>query len=582
VNAPADPSPREPVSLGLVVWTLAAVAALGVGVGRPALIEPDEGRNAAIAAEMATTGDLVVPRLGGLPYLDKPFLFFALVAGSLELLGPSELAVRLPALLSAWLTVALVWWFGARLLGRGAGVLAALATATTPLFVAFARTAIFDATLCLLITAALFCFFLALEEGSDQHEEERAPPGAGSARRFLYGGWLAMALGVLTKGPVALAVPLLVVVPWAIWRRRGRRVLALGPVLGFFVLVAPWVAAVELREPGFLRYVALTETWARLTSDTLERAEPWWFFVPFVVAGCFPWSVVALAARDSRGGDGVDRRRSLLVFLALWAVLPFLLFSLSRSKQPQYVLPLVPAFALLAAAGWHAGRARRGALAGALGWALLAVPVLLVSLQVIPVDTRVDAETSAGIYRTGILIGTSALVASVLTLLVVAAPSARGGRSDLAAMTLTLPMMLFPWIVAESLGEVAEIRSSRGIALALAERMRDGDRLIGIETYSPTLSFYLGRPILVSTADGAPYRSNYLLHEHPRLLAAGAGSLRPATFWRETLAACSGSDFFVVDRRWSRPRAELEAGGLEPFHEAFRLLAYGPCRSGPR
>ena len=185
----SDPGPSpERAPRWLVGWTVAAILMLGVGLGRPALIEPDEGRNAAIAAEMARSGDLVVPRLEGLPYLDKPFLLFALIAGSLELFGRSELAVRLPALLSSWLTVALVWWFGARVLGRRAGVIAALATATAPLFLAFARTAIFDATLALLVAASLMGLFLAVEESAE----------TAARRRWIYGAWLAMGLGVLT------------------------------------------------------------------------------------------------------------------------------------------------------------------------------------------------------------------------------------------------------------------------------------------------------------------------------------------------------------------------------------------------
>ncbi|HVS62348.1 MAG TPA: glycosyltransferase family 39 protein [Thermoanaerobaculia bacterium] len=577
--------PSDGVSPWLVAWTLAAVAMLGVGLGVPALIEPDEGRNAAIAAGMVSSGDLVVPRLEGLPYLDKPFLFFALIAGSLELFGHSEVAVRLPALVSAWLTVALVWWFGTRWLGRRRGVVAALATATTPLFVAFARTAIFDATLCLLITASLIGLFCAVE-GDDSRPEsdpERRARAVPLRRRWLYGAWLAMALGVLTKGPVALAVPLLVAVPWAVWRRRAGRIASPGALLVFAAVVAPWVIAVEVEEPGFLRYVAVTETWERLTSDALERAEPWWFFVPFVAAGFFPWSALALSARCGRaGGAAPDSRRSLVLFLALWAVLPFLLFSLSRSKQPQYVLPLVPAFALLAAAGWGEGGDRRGAVAGALGWILLAVPLMLVGLEVVPVDTRVDAETSAGIFRTGILLAVAALLGAGATLLLLVAVRAGARRGDLALMALTLPMLLFPWIVGDSLREIAEIRSSRGMARALALRMEAGDRLIGIESYSPTLSFYLGRPILVSTRDGAPFRSNYVIHEYRRLVARADAALQPPGWWRTALADCSGSDFFVLDRRWSQARAELEAAGLAPFHEAFRLLAYGPCEKVSR
>jgi 4-amino-4-deoxy-L-arabinose transferase-like glycosyltransferase len=625
VSAPSDPSPtRPPASVWLLAWTLLAVAVLGLGLAGPALIEPDEGRNAAIAMEMARGGDPWLPRLEGLPYLDKPFLFFALIAGSIRLLGPHELAVRLPALLSAWATVALVGWFAARRLDRRAGTVAALAVATTPLFVAFARTAIFDSTLCLLVTAALLCFHCAVEDGVEegavrdaqarsargpqarsargpqarsargpQARSARGPqarsargPQARSARGprgrwWVVAAWAAMGAGVLVKGPVALAVPLLVVLPWAAWLGRLRRVASPLALLAFAALVAPWTWAVERELPGFLRYAAITETWQRMTSDALERSEPVWFFLPFVLAGFFPWSVVALAGAPGAWrarGRGAETR--LAVFLALWVILPLLLFSLSRSKQPQYVLPLAPAVALLAAWGLRGGGARRGAVAGAAGWAALAVPLLLAGLQVIPVETRVDDETSAGIYRAGLGLGVAALAAAFATVLAWRSRL----RLDLVLTTLTLPVVLFPWITAPSLREIAEIRSSRGVARALAERMTPASRLIGIETYSPTLSFYLGRPTLVSSRDGDPFRSNYLLHAYPRLVDPASGSLRPGGWWRQALADCASPDFFVVDRQQSDARAELEAAGLEPFYEAFRLFAYGPCRppSGTR
>jgi 4-amino-4-deoxy-L-arabinose transferase-like glycosyltransferase len=301
-----------------------------------------------------------------------------------------------------------------------------------------------------------------------------------------------------------------------------------------------------------------------------------WFFLPFVIGGFFPWSVVALVtavARWRARAVGAAQTR-LVVYLTLWVVLPLVLFSLSRSKQPQYVLPLVPAVALLAAWGLGGRGARRGLVGGAIGWLVLAAPLVLVGLRVIPIDTGVDAHTSDGILRVGLALGGAALVAAVATPL--ALRSTRLG--DLALMTLALPVVLFPWITAHSMREIAEIRSSRGIAGALAERLEPNSRVIGVETYSPTLSFYLGRQTLLSSRDGAPFRSNYALHQYSRLVDSSSGTLRPAGWWRQALVECRTPDFFVVDRQRTSQRAELEAAGLTPFFEAFRLLAYGPCQ----
>jgi len=169
---------------------LAAAVALGWRLGAVRLLDPDEGRNAEVAREMAQRNDYLLPHLDGLPYLDKPVVYFAAAAAAMEVLGPNETAARLPAYLATLATLALVAWFARRRWGADAGWLAALALATMPMPLAYARTAIFDSTLSLCTTAAILAFF-----------EER-PVLA----------WAAMGAGALTKGPVALLVPLAAIV----------------------------------------------------------------------------------------------------------------------------------------------------------------------------------------------------------------------------------------------------------------------------------------------------------------------------------------------------------------------------------
>src|SRR5947207_6985510 len=131
----------------LPMLLLAAALALGFNLGGYPLFDPDEGRNAEVAREMAATNDYVLPHLDGLPYLDKPIVYFAAAAATMEVLGPTETAARLPAYLFTLATLVIVWWFGARRWGRDAGWLAALALARMPLVLAYARTTIMDSAL---------------------------------------------------------------------------------------------------------------------------------------------------------------------------------------------------------------------------------------------------------------------------------------------------------------------------------------------------------------------------------------------------------------------------------------------------
>jgi 4-amino-4-deoxy-L-arabinose transferase-like glycosyltransferase len=330
-------------------WLLLA-AALAWGLGAYPLLDPDEGRNAEVAREMMASGDFVLPRLDGLPYLDKPVLFFAADALAQRALGANEAAARLPSLLFALATAALTGWFAGRLFGRRARPIAALAALAAPLPIAFARTVIFDSMLTFFVVLALCAFYLAVEARAAR----RAAAGGSSGLGWTVLAWGAMGLGVLTKGPVALAVPLLAAAPFAIVRRASR---AVWHPLGFAVLalaVAPWIWAVSLQVPEFLHYALVVETFRRVTTPEMNREGPVWVFLPFLIAGALPWSVLVLAGwRRSVWPRGAGRRLDPpRLYLLLWIALPLALFSLSHSKRPQYILPLLPAVALLAAKVW--------------------------------------------------------------------------------------------------------------------------------------------------------------------------------------------------------------------------------------
>jgi len=145
---------------GLPLLVLAAALALGWNLNGYRLLDPDEGRNAEVAREMAGSNDYLIPHLDGLPYLDKPIVYFAVTALAMKMLGPTETAARLPAYLATLATIALLVWFGRRRWGPDAGWLTGLAFATMPLTLAYAHTAIVDSTLTLCTTAAIVCFFL--------------------------------------------------------------------------------------------------------------------------------------------------------------------------------------------------------------------------------------------------------------------------------------------------------------------------------------------------------------------------------------------------------------------------------------
>jgi len=550
--------PPRPLAAPTWLVLLAAVA-LGWQLGRHHLLDPDEGRNAEVAREMAQSNDYLVPRLDGLPYLDKPIVYFAAAAGAMELLGPTETAARLPAYLATLATLALLAWFAGRRWGLAAGAIAALAYATTVLPLAYARTAIFDSTLTLCTTAAILWF------------AEDRPAAA----------WAAMAVGALTKGPVALAVPLLALVPHA--ALAGLSVRRLFPWRGlalFAAIALPWCIAVSLREPDFPRYVFVRETFERVTTRAFHRAAPLWYYLPIFPIAAFPWIAPALARVRHAGAAWRARRdpeAAEPLLFACWVLVPLLFFTLNQSKLPQYVLPLVPAVALAATRnlvvhGAATGARGYAAVAAVLGAALLALPRWL------PVPLALTPAEKAAIPPAAAALGAVTLASAAL----VAVGAWRGlGRTTLAGYAAVV--IAIPFASGRLLAAVGDDRSAAALAAAVAAalgRTAPAGAVLGVAAYPPSLPFYLGRPVAVATATGAELTSTYIADHAERLRTAPGSPLLPAGYWRDVLERCPVPTVFVAKADNRAARAAL-AAALPLVAAGGRYAAYGPCRPRP-
>ena len=374
---------------------LVAAVALAWNLRGYRLLDPDEGRNAEVAREMAQSRDYLVPHLDGLPYLDKPIVYFAASAGVMALLGPTELAARLPAYLATLATIALLVWFARRRWGEDAGWLAGLAYATMVLPLAYARAAIFDSTLTLCTTAAILFFF-----------EGRA-----------IAAWAALGVATLTKGPIALALVLFAVVPHAL--ATGSPVRRLFPWRGlavFALVTLPWFLAVTLRHPEFPSYVFVRETFQRMTTSSFHRTAPFWYYLPILPVAAFPWIVPALAgvgrARDLWRARREPAAREPLL-LTSWVIVPLLFLTLNQSKLPQYVLPLMPAFAL----GATRSIVTRGIGTATRAYAVIALVAgmgLVALTRWLPAPLDLTPAEKAAIPPTAVALGLVVLLSAVL------------------------------------------------------------------------------------------------------------------------------------------------------------------------
>ncbi len=551
----------------LPVLLLAAALALGFDLGGYPLFDPDEGRNAEVAREIAATNDYVLPHLDGLPYLDKPIVYFAAAAASMEVFGPTEAAARLPAYLFTLATLALVVVFVRRRWGADAAWLAALALATMPLVMAYARATIMDSALSFCTTLAILAFW-----------DER-PVLA----------WAAIGLGSITKGPVAILIPLATLIPYALLT--GRPVRRLFPVaaLGVFAVVAlPWFLAVSHRIPEFPHYVFVRETFERVTTTRFHRTAPFWYYFPIIPVAAFPWIVPALARCKNWRWAWLARRVNPFaqesIFLTCWVLGPLLFFTLNQSKLPQYMLPLMPPFALAAARiltrdatelGGGIGVARNvyAAIAATFGVALALLTVWL------PVPLSLTPAERAAIPPTALALGIALLVSATMVWYAGRAPA--HPRPALAVMGYALTVIVMPIVSGRLLGAVGEDRSAATLARVIQNvRPRAGDaqevEVVGVSAFPTSLPFYLRRPVAVATASAQELTSNFIVDYQDRFRADSTSPLKPADYWRERARTCRTPTVFVVRANDARRRAELDPV-LPLLAVEGQYAAYGPC-----
>jgi 4-amino-4-deoxy-L-arabinose transferase-like glycosyltransferase len=534
------PTDRVAPSRILRPWLLVVIVAIAVHLGSVPLFDSDEGRNAEVARAMAETNDYVVPRLNGLPYVDKPVIYFAAEAALMEVLGPTELAARLPAYLFTLATGAMIFWFARRLWGGDTPWIATIVFLAMPFTIAFARIVIFDSALTFFAVVGLVGCYLAVEEGN---------------RRWAILAWAAMGLAMITKGPVTFVLVLFVAMPYA-WRRGGLRVLF--PITGlalFAAIVGPWVWGVSRVVPDFLQYVLFTETAARMTTPDLERTGPPWFFLPYLVAGALPWSIVAMASWRS-----VRDKRSELLYLLLWIAIPLTFFSLSQSKLPQYILPLMPAIALVIARVWPETRTRAASvLVAAIGCVLFTAPFVLHRTEMKP-------EVAAVADDTAIVLGIVFVLAGVAALFV--------RRKELVLVALTIPFISLPLITNPLMLSLSERRSMKSFVADLTPYLDPQTKIIGVEAYTGSLAFYLGRPVILLSDDASELTSNYLVSISDDLPRDASSAIREESYFDATVRDCCTPRIYIVRIRDGNRRAVLESLGWRAVADSARLVAY--------
>jgi len=375
MGARAHPSGRGPdaaasPSRAHMIFLLVLCALLFfLGLGALGLTDRDEGSNAEAAREMVASGDWLTPTLNGTPRFAKPILIYWLIACSYLVFGVSEFTARLPSALFGTLLVLMQYAFATRLLGPTVGFRAALMLLLNFEVLAIGRMVLTDMVLVFFTTLSIFSFFLAME-------------GEGRAKRWYWGFYVGVALATLTKGPVGVLVPLLAVIPYLLFTRRWREVVAecrlLTGTAVFLLIAAPWYAAMFLLHGAGYAASARGDTLTRFFSVIGGHGGTILFYIPILLFGFFPWSGFLPSALVEALRERQDPQRALQALCAVWILGVFLFFTLSSTRLPHYIAPLFPAAALLVAASWDRSLSAEGGRAGSVSfWLTLGVGCLL-------------------------------------------------------------------------------------------------------------------------------------------------------------------------------------------------------------
>ncbi len=312
------------------------------------LVRPDEGRYTEIAREMAESGDFVTPRLNGLKYFEKPPLQYWTTALAISVFGQNEFTARWWPLFSGFLGLGLVWLTVRALAGRDvAWVTVGLLGAMIYYFI-IAHINTVDMSLAAFMTLTM----VGLIRGFGVDGQS-----ANATRSWMIAAWAGAAFAFLSKGLIGIVLPGAIFVLYVLvsrqWRLLTRMEWIWGP-LAFVLIALPWPLLVQGANPEWAHFFFIYEHFERFSNTEHGRDGALYYFVPILLVGLLPWTpaVLAFLRRDGRAAireTYAKAQMNVPLFLAIWCAFLFVFFSISRSKLPSYLLPSVPAFAMLLA-----------------------------------------------------------------------------------------------------------------------------------------------------------------------------------------------------------------------------------------
>lgn len=436
-------------------------------------MEPDEGRYAQIPYEMLRTGDWVTPRQNEVLYFEKPVLHYWLTAIAFKIFGLNEFAARFWPALFGLLSIPITFFLGSRIYAnRRAGEIAAVILGTSLLHLALSRINLTDMTLSFFLLLSLCGLWL----GS-------------STRGWLLLFYAGMACALLSKGLVGVVLPCGIAFWYIVLTRQWRLIrqyLYIPGIFLFAVIAVPWFWLVCQRNPDFFHFFFIREHFLRYTTDMHDRYEPFWFFLPILLAALVPWTGWLPSVFRFIKTRWTPHKNSH-VFLLSWCFVILFFYSLSSSKLIPYILPCLPPIALLMGGAIHTAIQNndtaflRKGLRESFGLNV----VFALAFGVYPFfQDKIPIKSVAPI---GLTLSIALFFSGLIALHTLKKNPFR------AIQTQMLGAFFFCLFTLPLFGLVAYDRSAKDLAAFIEKRLYPGDLLAEYQSFDQALPFYLKR-----------------------------------------------------------------------------------------
>ncbi|WIW69928.1 ArnT family glycosyltransferase [Anaerosinus gibii] len=369
----------ERKNLDVIIILIVAGFIMLFKLGAVPLLDPDEPVYIQTALEMLNHNDFISPRIYGDFWYDKPPMYYWLIALAVKFFGATELSARLPSAVLAIAGAMLVYYYGNRLFDRRSALYGALILVTSFEYFYLGKAAVTDITLSCFFSGVIFAYL------SKQY-------------RLMY---VFMGLSVLTKGPVGIVLPLAIILLHLIATKNWIEIFNLKIFQGgiiFLLITVPWYGMMyNLHGMDFIETFLGFHNVTRFLSPEHESGQIWYYYLPVLCIGFFPWVSYLLPALYEGWREKNKEKGKNILALMIWLSIVFVFFSVSQTKLISYILPMYPPMALLT--GWYMNRCIKEFRIKTLNFA--GAGMMLISLLIFIV-LEITAEYKLGIQINGI------------------------------------------------------------------------------------------------------------------------------------------------------------------------------------